>query len=181
VDESGAIPSRHHHHHVSACSRITWGKSNRPVAGHSSETQSHPIIIKQPKRYYSMLGRRRITGLFCVRQIIFLIYYHVYNRIYIWGRVCCTNIKTVNTYFKNVNQFTTLRIAEAYSRVCSCESHLTHRASFNESNLQRKTNNRGWSQPDSTCGLHILLFNGYRAIFLCGLCNRRKAWPINYV
>jgi hypothetical protein len=47
VDESGVIPSRNHHHHGSPCSNITRGMNNRPVGGRSSETQSHPILMKE--------------------------------------------------------------------------------------------------------------------------------------
>jgi hypothetical protein len=38
VDESGVIPSWHHHHHGSPYSHITQEMNNRPIGGCSSET-----------------------------------------------------------------------------------------------------------------------------------------------
>jgi hypothetical protein len=32
-------------YHGSLCSYIIWGMNNRPIGGHSSETQSHPIYM----------------------------------------------------------------------------------------------------------------------------------------
>jgi hypothetical protein len=39
VDESGVLSNRHHQ----PCSYITWGMTNWPVGGRSSETLSYPI------------------------------------------------------------------------------------------------------------------------------------------